>query len=692
MRLACLLSFAFSPLLVAAEPADFARDVRPLLEEKCFRCHGAKKQEGGLRLDLRSRALAGGDSGKVIQPSNADKSLLIRRVTSMDEDRRMPPSGDRLTPDQTAKLTSWINAGAQWPDELAGDDGAKTHWAFQPIRPTSPPQVKGAVANPIDAFVLARLEKDGQTLSPEADRGTLAKRLSLDLTGLLPDPEEVERFLADRSPLAFEKLVERLLATPHFGERWSRHWLDLVRFAESDGYENDSIRANAWRYRDWVIDAFNRALPFDRFTIDQLAGDLLPKATSKQLIASGMHRNALWNSAASADKEEYRTLAVKDRTDATGTAWLGLTLGCARCHSHKYDPLTHREYYQLYAFFNAVDHRDATVPGGTTPTFQPAKRPAFVHLRGSFLQKGDDVRPSTPAFLPAFKTSGEIADRLDLARWLVDPANPLTPRVAANRIWQHLFGQGIVRTPENFGLSGERPTHPELLDWLASEFLRSGGSLKSLVRTVVLSNTYRQSSVVKGDDRDNRLLGRQNRFRVEAEIVRDLALSASGLLSQAVGGPSVVPPFPEGFLSHKFEQEALRRPGGDPHRRSVYIHVQRTLTHPGLAPFDPADPSSPCARRARSTTPVQALTLLNDPNFVECARALGSRMTRATHDRDGRLQHGFRVCLGRRPSERELAFLIELVEAQEKTGAKEEAIWTGVARTLLNLDEFITRR
>jgi hypothetical protein len=686
MRLV-LATFVFSilPSVVFGEPVDFARQIQPLLRDRCERCHGAKKQEGGLRLDLRQRAFIGGDSGPAVIAKDSAKSHLIRRITSTDADHRMPPSGKPLTANEIAHLRNWIDEGARWPDELAGEDPGKSHWAFKTIVLPRLPVVRQQqrIRNPIDAFVQARLESHGLNLRDEADRRTLIRRLHLDLIGLPPSPDDVKAFVADNTADAYERLVERLLSSPHFGERWGRHWLDLARFAESDGYENDALRPNAWRYRDWVIAAVNRDLPFDRFTIEQLAGDLLPDSTIEQKTAAGFHRNTLWNSAASADKEEFRTFAIKDRTDTTGVAWMGLTLGCAQCHSHKYDPIAHREYYQLYSFFNRTDNTDVKLDGkNEVNSIKAVARKTNVHTRGSFLQPGDEVAPVTPAFLPQLKARGDSADRLDLARWLVDPAHPLTARVAVNRFWMHMFGTGLVNTPENFGTNGARPTNPELLDWLASEFIRLGWSRKAMIRTILMSSTYRQLS--RGSDG-------QSRFRVEAEVVRDSALSVAGLLSTQLGGPSIVPPFPDGLLEQKFTNEALKMPTGDRHRRGIYIHVQRTLPHPTLAVFDGADGNQPCPRRDRSVTPLQALTLLNDPVFMECARALGSRIRSHTNSDDERIRFGFELCLSRPPTAAELAIMVDLIATQKKLGAKDEATWIGVARVLLNLEEFTTR-
>jgi mono/diheme cytochrome c family protein len=687
-----------SPAADSGPGVEFARDIQPVLAARCIGCHGPSRQEGGLRLDLRRRALEGGDHGAGIVAGKSAESEVFLRLVSEDPRLRMPLGAAPLTPAEIARIRAWIDRGAVWPDQLAGSEEASPHWAFQPVRRPEPPEVKarGRARNPIDAFVLARLEPRGLTLSPDATPHTLVRRLHLDLLGLPPAPEAVDEFVNDASPDAYERLIDTLLASPHFGERWGRHWLDLARFGESDGYENDLLRPNAWRFRDWVIDAVNRDLPFDRFTLEQLAGDLLPDATPEQRIAAGFHRNTLWNSAASADKEEFRTFAVKDRTDTTGTVWMGLTLGCAKCHSHKYDPLTQREYYGLYAFFNNTDHEEAPLPGGgTAPTLKAVQRPTHVHRRGSFLDPGAEVRPHTPAFLPALQAGGEIPDRLDLARWLVDPQHPLTARVTVNRFWQHLFGEGLVPTPENFGISGLPPTHPELLDWLASELVQGGWSRKALLKTILLSSTYRQASHHRPHpasvDPGNALLARQNRVRVEAEIVYDLALAVSGLLDPRLGGPSIVPAFPEGILEQRFADEALKRPTAEKHRRGVYIHLQRTLSHPLLSTFDAVDGNQTCVRRERTITPLQALALLNDPNFEECVRALGKRLYEAAPDRDSRLVFGYRLCLAREPAPEELAVLVELVETQRKLGADEPAIWVGVARTLLNLEEFITR-
>lgn len=676
-------------VLLAAPGVDFAQHIRPVLTAKCVRCHGSKRQEGGLRLDVRVLAQQGGDSG----PALGKSGEILRRLLTTDPDQRMPPDGNLPAAD-LARLKAWLAADSPWPDAFAGRVVVQ-HWAFLPIaRPPIPTlHPRDQLRSPIDAILQARLDKEKLPPSSEADRHTLLRRLHLDLLGLPPTPDQINAFVTDLSPNAYERLVDRLLSSPHFGERWGRHWLDLARFAESDGYENDRLRPNAWRWRDWVIDAINADMPHDRFTIEQLAGDLLPNATTTQKVATGLHRNTLHNSAASGDKEEFRTYAVKDATETTATAWMGLTLACASCHSHKYDPISIREYYSLYAFFNATDGTDIPVPGGKAPTLRSLPRPTHIHLRGSYLRPGTKVDPGTPAFLPPLQVRGKQADRLDLARWLVDPTHPLTARVAVNQIWQHLFGAGLIPTPENFGASGEPPAHPELLDWLASELVRQDWSRKAIIRTIVLSHAYRQSSIYRPDlrprDPNNRLLARQNRFRVEAEIVHDLALSAAGLLRSQVGGPSFVPPFPRELPVGQFTAEALKQPTKERHRRGTYIHVQRTLTHPLLGAFDVADGNQPCTRRARSETAIQALALLNDPTYHEAAVALGERLRK--EPAANRLTAAFALTLGRLPTRGEREVLEDLIARQLAVRTSDAVVWSGIARVLLNLEAFTTR-
>jgi hypothetical protein len=1025
---------------------DFARDIKPLFAKCCLKCHGPEKQQAGLRLDLHGDAVRGGDSGPAFEAGKSADSLLIKYVAALDPELVMPPEGDKLTRDDVALLRAWIDQGAKWSQDGSGDNKVdSTHWSFRPVKrpPLAIVHDEGWTRNSIDRFVLARLEAKKIAPAPEADRRMLIRRLSLDLLGLPPTPAEVEAFVDDQSPDAYEQLVDRLLASPHFGERWGRHWLDLARYADSDGYEKDSPRPFAWRYRNWVIDAINRDMPFDEFTIEQLAGDLLPEATLEQKVATGFHRNTLTNKEGGVDQEEFRVAAVVDRVNTTSTVWLGLTLGCAQCHSHKYDPLLMHEFYGMFAFFNQgqeidvpapfpdeaaayfqakekydvahapfaaaiaafeesqlpareaaweqqldksslaawtvleptavtatgdvkftkqpdgsilvagenratetytlaiktslkgitafrleafpdpslpaqgpgrvahgnfvlsefkvssvtetgaeqpvalassaadfsqdqwpvaaaidgdlktgwaiapnfgkrhvalfetkmnLDASDATtltivleqqygaqhtigrfrlsattvprpvklddLPDDVVPilatandertpeqrkkltayfaTFDPdlarlrqaeaehAKqappppatkaqtlseisppRKTHIHVRGDFLRKGEEVQPHTPAVLHPFRgAGGRQPTRLDLARWIVDPANPLTARVTMNRVWKNLFGQALVSSIEDFGTRGERPSHPDLLDWLAAEFispatfapLRKGGeggvsqlaiaaansansprtlmggerawSVKRMVRLIVQSATYRQSSQPRRElaarDPRNVLLARQNRFRLEAEVLRDSCLTASGLLAPTVGGPSVHPRQPAGIseLTYAGSARWVESTGADRFRRGLYTWFQRTSPYPMLMTFDAPDSNVACTRRDRSNTPLQALTLLNDPVFHECAQALGQRiMTASQSDTRARLKFGLEACVGRPPSEQELASLSQLfaefrglADADHEAAAKvvglpkpsdaalaDTAAAVALARVLLNLDEFVTR-
>jgi mono/diheme cytochrome c family protein len=724
---------------------DFQADVQPILDARCVSCHGPEAQKSGLRLDSREALLQGGDLGPPIESEDSAESLLIHKVAGFDGESLMPPRGEPLSDLEIGILRAWIDQGAPGaPLDPASPAPRRTsgHWAFQPIERPEAPSVSDEswVQNPIDAFVLDRLEREGVEPSPEADRATLIRRLSLDLLGIPPTPDEVDAFVADPSPNAVEALVDRLLASPHYGERWGRHWLDLARYADSDGYEKDNPRPEAFRFRDWVIRALNADLPFDRFTIEQLAGDLLPDASLEHRTAAGFHRNTLTNTEGGVDQEEFRVAAVVDRVNTTGTVWLGLTVGCAQCHTHKYDPITQREYYQLLAFFNASDEEnlpldppspdESTEAEGKQPeakaagphirTFRepPAesRRSTHILIRGDFLRPGETVAPATFEVLPPMEPAGETPDRLDLARWLVAPENPLTARVAVNRTWFHLFGRGLVPTMDDFGTQGEPPSHPELLDWLASEFRRLGWSQKALIRTIVLSATYRQASASRPelDDRDpqNVWLARQNRVRLEAEVIRDASLASAGLLSTKVGGPSVFPPQPPGISDLTYARSARwqESTGEDRYRRGLYTFFRRTSPYPMLTTFDAPDANVCAVGRETSNTPLQALTLLNDAVFVECARSLGIRV--AGGDDPEAIARAFRLVLGRSPSPDELGildtlyrrFLSEFRDDPESAslllGAASVpdalprdrvAALTATARVLLNLDEFMTR-
>src|SRR5262245_20175611 len=597
----------------AADTVDFGRDIRPILSDKCFKCHGPALQKSKLRLDQRDSAVEKG----AITPGKPKDSTLLERITLPDSDKgRMPPVGvkDRLTPDEVAKLKAWVEQGAEY----------KPHWAFVPPARLAVPKLsteEPVPSNPIDNFVFARLAKAGLSPSPEADKPTLIRRVTLDLTGLLPTPKEVEDFLKDDSPSAYEKVVERLLASPHYGERQARHWLDLARYADSNGYTIDGPR-QIWAYRDWVINALNADMPFDQFTIEQLAGDLLPSATMEQKIATGFHRNTSFNEEGGTDAEQFRVERTVDRANTTAAVWLGLTAGCAQCHNHKYDPLSQKDYYQLYAFFDSCD--EPTMPIGGPPNLEdmitklqhmefwlqknggsrddiaiiqreirrirgkvpttlvmrerPTPRQTYIQLRGDFLRKGELVQPAYPAALVnlGVNTPGspKRLTRLDLARWFVSAENPLTARVTVNREWQKFFGRGLVETENDFGIQGNFPTHPELLDWLAVEFRESGWSFKKFHKLIVMSATYKQSSAMRRDltekDHRNFLLGRQTRLRLEAEIIRDVSLSASATLNPKLGGPGVFPPQPkEVFLFTQSNHPWVESTGPDRYRRGM---------------------------------------------------------------------------------------------------------------------------
>jgi mono/diheme cytochrome c family protein len=813
-----------------ADEVDFARDIRPILAAHCHKCHGPDKQESALRLDSGAAMLSGGNSGPAIVPGKPDASLLIQAVRGADDVSKMPPDGDPLSAEQIEVLRRWIEAGAPATGEqpVAKSRRTSTHWSFQPLAQPAVPRVTDAsrVRNPIDSFVLQKLEAASLTPSAEAPKATLLRRACLDLTGLLPSVEEVDAFLADNEPGAYERVVDRLLDSPHYGERWARHWLDVARYADSNGYTIDGGRS-IWKYRDWVIEALNRDLPFDQFAIEQIAGDMLPEARAEQIIATGFHRNTLVNEEGGTDKEQFRVEAVVDRVSTTGVAFLGLTLGCARCHDHKYDPISQREFYQFFAVFNNADEPSLSVPtdqqakelpalvaeieqsekrlaevdanssgrqaeweskiaaamaaGSATEEIKPDVREALavpadqrtddqkkvlreayqkvdpervplieritelkeqkkqttaaitttlvvrerkeprethIHLRGDFLRHGAAVEPNVPEVLPSLTARAGKADRLDFARWLVGPANPLTPRVNVNRIWQTYFGQGLVATENDFGLQGSPPTHPELLDWLAGRLIDDGWSLKSLHRLIVTSATYRQASSARPEltaaDPYNKLLGRQQRLRVEAETIRDAALAASGMLTREIGGPGVYPPQPEGI--YRFTQQVKfwgENKGAQRYRRGMYTYFWRSSPYPFLKTFDAPDATMACTRRVRSNTPLQALTLANDRAFFEIAQGFADQLLAepAADDR-ARVSRAFRHALAREPSTQELADLVEFLETQKRelagstqvastsgssaasaaTPAPDlKAPWVMLARVLLNLDEFVTR-
>lgn len=670
-----------------AVASDDAKQAVKIFQLHCVQCHGPSKQQGKLRLDQPSSAMV-----KVVNASKSDASVLLERITNKDQDHQMPPQGARLSNEEVATLRHWISQGATWPTTITS---AKEHWSFQSIRrpPLSPVKDQRWVHTPIDTFVLHRLDKLTIKPAPEADRPTLIRRLYLDLCGTLPAPEVVDAFVANKDAQAYEVLVDGLLKSPQYGERWGRHWLDLARYADSDGLEHDEPRPYAHLFREWVIDAYNSDMPYDQFTIEQLAGDLLPTPKKEQLIASGFHRQTQKHNTAEMFNEEFRIKVVKDRVNTTGMTWMGMTVGCAECHDHKYDPLSQREYYQLYAFFNDANELEAP---GNVATFHYKMRPTHVQTRGNPQKLGEEVHPGTPAVLPPSVKDNPRATRLDLARWLVQKDHPLTARVEANRIWQHLFGSGLVQTPDDFGLHGMPPLYLELLDWLAAELQSNGWGRKKLIKTIVCSATYRQSSrhrpELASSDPSNRLLARQNRFRVEAEIIHDISLQAAGILNTGyTGGTSFQQLLPRGLDIPLIKNNKLLEPSDwdERHRRGIYLQVQRTYQHPLLMTFDAPDGNQSCACRDRQATPAQALSLLNDPLFREAAYELGLRLKKHEGSIDEKLQWGYRLCFGRVPQDKELKLLHRLIEQQQLS--QPESPWAGVAAVLLNIEAFTTR-
>jgi Protein of unknown function (DUF1553)/Protein of unknown function (DUF1549)/Planctomycete cytochrome C len=695
---------------------SYDRDIRPILADKCFACHGFDEhtREADLRLDTRQGALDSGSGGAVV-PGDIAASKLIERMNSHDEDLVMPPpsSGRRLTDQQKQMLQRWIEEGADY----------QQHWAFQAPQPAEPPRTSPQ-QNPIDAFVRDRLRKEGIEPSPSATPEVLLRRLSLDLTGLPPTIEQLDQFVAEfreDSSAAYARAIDRLLESPHYGERFGRWWLDQARYADSNGYSVDAPR-QIWLYRDWVVQSLNENMPFNQFTIEQLAGDLLPDSTQSQKIATGFHRNTQINQEGGIDPEQFRIESVFDRVATTGTVWLGLTIGCAQCHNHKFDPISQREYFELFAFLNNQDEpelklekTDPEVKAISTLVLRERAEPRKTHvfIKGDFTRPAEQVWPGTPSVLHPLeenelkKSSADQSssredqpkpspqegqaeatteiiqtnvpknNRLDLARWIVERNNPLTARVIVNRIWLHYFGRGLVETENDFGLQGTPPSHPELLDWLAVEFMESGWDLKRLHKLMVTSTTYQQSSKCSPEQMEkdpyNTWLGRQQRLRLEAEIVRDVALQACGQLAPRLGGPPVYPPIPEGVMNQgQVKRDWKTSTGEDRYRRGLYTFVFRATPPPSLNVFDAPDGFSTCTRRIRSNTPLQALTLMNDAAYFEFAEFLEKII-----QQDG-LITAFRRCTSRTPTPAELTILQRLDSLN-------------AARAILNLDETISR-
>jgi mono/diheme cytochrome c family protein len=787
---------------------EFNRDIRPTLSDNCFSCHGPDKnmRKASLRLD-RPEGLF--DDRHILVAGKPQESELFQRITAAESAEKMPPArtNKTLTHEQIELIRLWIEQGAKY----------QGHWAFLPPRRVNLPEVKNKrwARNAIDHFIMAKLESLGLEPSPQADRRTLIRRLSFDLLGLPPTAGEVEAFVADTNPQAYERLVDRLLASPHFGERMAVSWLDLVRYADSEGYISDGSR-DVYPYRDWVIDAFNHNMPFDRFTIEQLAGDLLPQATSSQKTASGYNRVLQTANASGLNVKEYLAKFHADRVRNLSTVWLGLTMGCCECHDHKNDPLTTKEFYQLEAFFADIqefkeeppappsgvekyiekkheleslkERRTAHVAGGfrkawlfagtmvvlpfawviaafaaliqfvsplvmslslltlkadvnqlkinmdeqeerkklapkiiPNPLIPETGPPVTIRIlpAGNWQnERGEIVGPGTPAILPPLRVTGTRPNRLDLARWLVKPDNPLPARVFVNRLWMLCMGQGLVKSLDDFGAQGASPTHPELLDWLALDFQESGGDIKRAIRQIVLSETYRQTSKgspeLRRRDPYNELFARQSRFRLDAEFVRDNALATSGLLERKIGGPSVKPYQPATYWENAtgtWQDD----PAPDRYRRGLYTYWRRTFLHPGLLVFDAPTREECTVERRRSNTPQQALVLLNDPTYVEAARVFAQRIIlKGGNSTAERIQYAIHEALQRPARADEMKVLHDLVDLHlkqyqadpeaardlAKVGGRpapaeiepsELAAWISVAQVILNLHESITR-
>ena len=827
-----VLGFVAGLASVRAEKIDFNRQILPILSDACFRCHGpdAAAREAKLRLDEQEGLFRTRDDITVVAPGKPEASELVLRITSKDEDEVMPPreSSRQLKPAEIDVLKRWVAAGAPWG----------RHWAYAPPQsPALPKLTVGSarrVRNPIDRFVFARLEREGLKPAPEAAAAALLRRVSLDLTGVPPTPAELDAFVADRSPDAYERAVDRLLASPRYGERWAWEWLDLARYADTNGFQGDPERT-MWPWRDWVVNALNANLPYDQFTIEQLAGDLLPEATREQQIASGFHRNNMFNGEGGRIAEETRVENVFDRVETTATVWLGSTFTCARCHDHKYDPIPQRDYYALFDVFNQMSETGKNAGGqvppildlsmpeereaqklavarveavakevelfertkfpraegaslleseaarlpGNLPNYiarvEPKRRgvdgllesvsyfrehdPAygqmlekqlqavrardaatsriskvmvmdqlekprdtFVLVKGSYENKTDvKVLGAIPTiFQPAATAAGmgERINRLDLARWLVSPGNPLAARTAVNRMWQSFFGVGLVKTAEDFGVQGEPSVHPELLDWLATEFVSRGWDMKAMHRLIVTSATYRQSSRVTPAlherDPENRLLARGPRFRLPSWMLRDQALAASGLLVETRGGPAVKPYQPAGIWEEAtFGKKTYQQDHGEAlYRRSLYVFWRRIV---GPTTFFDAGARQVCnVKAARTNTPLHALVTLNDPAFVEAARVMAQRVMAGAVADAARLDDAFHRTTARRPTRAERKILLGRLEklraqfraepaaARELTAAGEaprpdgldfveHAAWTSLCSLIMNLDEALSK-
>jgi len=735
---------------------DFNAEVRPILNSKCLACHGGVREQADLSFLYREAALEPAESGKkAIVPGKPSQSELIKRITHQDPEMRMPPEGDPLSEQEVKILKKWINQGAKWDD----------HWAYIPVESAdlqSPKSNASWGQNEIDFFILNKMKAQGLSPSEPADKATLARRVSLDLIGLPPDQDQLQNFLNDDSDDAFAKYVDVLLSSPHFGERWASVWLDLARYADSQGYQKDHLRRSIWRYRDWVIDAFNNDMPFDQFTIEQLAGDLLENPTDEQLLATAFHRNTMTNDEGGTDDEEFRVAAVIDRMNTTFEIWQGTTIACVQCHSHPYDPFDHEEFYNIYAFFNTTADTDKTSDEPTQVLMSPvqkrkaaelkkqlspyestgdtlseayqklfahfreikpakipvmrelpdsSQRKSFVFERGNWLVHGKEVQPDVPKVVKV--ANHEIApNRLGLAQWLMHPDNPLTARVLVNRFWEQVYGKGIVGTLEDFGTQGFKPTHQEMLDWLAYQFVHEDQwNVKALLRRIVLSATYQQSSKVDPikleKDPYNNYYARSSRVRLSAEQIRDQALHVSGLLSEKLYGPSVMPKQPDGvwnMIRHIGSWETSQ--DGDQHRRGLYTFWRRVSPYPSMIAFDAPSRELCVSRRIRTNTPLQALITLNDPVFMEASEALAHRaLELSNNDFTKAIGKAYQLATQQLPDEKRMQALVQFYEKTIKEKTKPDSgdaalnnlakakifALVNTANVILNLDEVIMK-
>jgi cytochrome c553 len=774
-----MLVCAVSGGLSVAESPNFSRDVQPLLAKRCIACHGPDTQEAGLRLDDRSGATKELDSGsRAIVPGQSAASEILARITSTNPDTQMPPEGPRLTPPEIAAIAAWINDGAEW----------KGHWAFQPLSRPPLPAVEGS-GHPIDAFIRAGLANRGLPAPLPADRATLLRRATYDVTGLPPSEQEMQEFLADESPTAWERVVDRLLASPHYGEKWARHWLDLVRYADTNSFERDGDKPHAWRYRDYVIRSFNDDKPYDQFVIEQLAGDELPAPTADSLIATGYYRLGLWDDEP-ADRLQSKYDWFDDIVATTAQSFLGLTINCARCHDHKIDPLPQRDYYALLAFFHnitpmgdrqmnpkfieraipldgesadearhraeelacrrdearqnveqigkrikehgeqalddltkqdltawksrlaALDRENAAVSKALVVSEHGSTPPdTFVFYRGNPHAEPKPEHRVEPAFpeilgapVPVIPTPPADATssgrRTALARWITAADNPLTARVMANRIWQHHFGRGLVRSPSNFGLAGDPPTHPELLDWLAAEFIAGGWRLKPLHKLILMSEAYRAASVGNAEalakDPLNDALWRFDMRRLSAEEMRDSIHVASGAFNPKMFGPGVYPEIPDEVKATQSRPGAGwgNSPPEEQARRSIYAKVKRSLLVPLLADFDVADTDTTCPVRFVTTQPTQALGMMNGSFLHAQARVFAGRMQREAGGPDdaevaAMVRRAIEIALVRPATDKEVADGVAVIDQLEDAdGVSPSRAFELFCLMLLNLNEF----